>query len=667
MENEMFQSDRIRSYFKIEWKVLLAVTISGLIYNLGLLAGPWFEGKMTGCLVDILKGKGQFSDMAVLVFSYVTTIAVVQISRYIKRFYVRRFANDVNRRMKEILYGSLVRKSRASLQQEGGGDILTKAILDVDDCAEGMRKFTTEIFDTGVALLAYAGMLLWYDWRLALLCMLFPPISYVTAEKMKKMIQRTGVAYKKQSGILSAATMDWANNAITYRVFGCEKERQQAYEENLTAYEKSAVRANIWNTAMPPVYRIISMTGVLFILYFGQKNILGTGWKTWNIAAFTTFLTCFVKLSVKSSSAAKLFNAVHKAQVSWNRIRPLMSPQPETDEEKENKMKEAKSARHVSTEQKEKDKDTELESIKQNSNNERRKENQKQKAEEKRNTAHDTKISMAESTGTAQTELQVQHLNFAYPGGKKILDDISFTAKQGQVIGITGTVACGKSTLGKAFLCEYPYEGQITVDGKELQKMGQKERADLIGYLGHDPELFFDSVENNVLLGDQKDTEVYLKAVCMDEEVAEMNDGDQTMVGNGGVRLSGGQAQRLALARTLCHKKPILILDDPFSALDKNTEKQIFAHLREMSRENIVLLISHRLYLFPQMDQVLWMEQGKIISGTHEQIMEQVPEYADLFISQENKENLQENRISVREEKTEQKMRGKKKNRSVRR
>ena len=67
---------------------------------------------------------------------------------------------------------------------------------------------------------------------------------------------------------------------------------------------------------MPPIYRIISMTGVFFILYFGQKNVLGTGWQAWSIASFTTFLVCFVKLSVKSSSAAKLFNAVHKAQVS---------------------------------------------------------------------------------------------------------------------------------------------------------------------------------------------------------------------------------------------------------------------------------------------------------------------------------------------------------------
>ena len=150
--------DRILSYFKMQWPILLAVTVSGLIYNIGLLAGPWYEGQMTGCLVNILGGNAGYSDMLVLVISHVTVIAVVQISRYIKRFYVRRFANNVNRRMKEILYGSLVRKSRASLKEEGEGNVITKAILDVDDCVEGMRKFTTETFDTGVALLS--GMMI---------------------------------------------------------------------------------------------------------------------------------------------------------------------------------------------------------------------------------------------------------------------------------------------------------------------------------------------------------------------------------------------------------------------------------------------------------------------------------------------------------------------------
>ena len=574
-----FQADRVFSYFKVEWKVLLAVTVSGLIYNLGLLAGPWFEGRMTGCLVDILNGLGQFSNMAVLVAAYVAAIAVVQVSRYIKRFYVRRFANNVNRRMKEVLYGSLVRKSRASLREEGEGTVMTKAILDVDDCVEGMRKFTTEIFDTGVALAAYAGMLLFYDWHLAFLCMIFPPISYITAEKMKKMVQRTGAAYKIQSGVLSAATLDRAQNAITYRVFGCEQERQQAYESNLGEYEKSAVKANIWSTAMPPIYRVISMAGCLFILYFGQKNVLGRGWRAWDIASFTTFLACFVKLSVKSSSAAKLFNAVHKAQVSWNRIKGLLGAQ--------DKMQDS---------------------------------------------AAETKDRNGRKTSPL---LQVSHLTFAYQDGKTILDDISFSAEKGQIIGITGPVACGKSTLGKVFLCEYPYDGQILLDGRELQKETAAQRTDQIGYLGHDPELFADSIAENILLGDPEDANRYLKLVCLDQEVGEMNEGVQTLIGNGGVRLSGGQAQRLALARTLCHKKPLPILDDPFSALDQTTEREVFANLKETAKDSMILLLSHRLYLFPELDQVIWMENGRTVTGTHAELMKKVPEYAELIHAEE--------------------------------
>ena len=570
--------DRILSYFKMQWPILLAVTVSGLIYNIGLLAGPWYEGQMTGCLVNILGGNAGYSDMLVLVISYVTVIAVVQISRYIKRFYVRRFANNVNRDMKEILYGSLVHRSRAQLEEEGAGNVMTKAILDVDDCVEGMRKFTTEIFDTGVALAAYAGLLLYYDWRLAILSMLFLPVSYVLAEKMKSNVQRTGAAYKEQSGVLSAATLDRATNAITYRVYGREKEREQAYEENLTAYEKSAVRANIWSTAFPPLYRIISMTGVLFILYFGSKNVLGNGWKVWNVASFTTFLSCFIKLSVKSSHAAKLFNAVHKAQVSWKRIKPLMK---EDSYEDDNRL-------------------------------------------------------------LKPGILEVSHVSFAYPGGEKIYEDLSFLAAPGQIIGVTGAVACGKSTLGRTFLCEYPYEGRIRFLGKELSEMTKAERTGMVGYLGHDPELFNDTVRNNILLGDDDDPEKYLKAVCFDGEVAEMEEGIDTIVGNGGIRLSGGQAQRLALARTLCHKRPVLILDDPFSALDRKTEEEVFANLRKLTADSIVILLSHRLYLFPQMNQVLWMEDGKVTAGTHEQILEKCPEYARLYEAQAGSDGSRE-------------------------
>jgi ATP-binding cassette subfamily B multidrug efflux pump len=564
--HKTFKADRILSYFKEEWKVLLIITVSGVIYNLGLLLGSWFEGKMAGCLIDILAKNAVYKDMLILVIAYVISIGVVQVSRYIKRFYVRRFANNVNRRMKKILYGTLVLKSRTELEGEGMGDIMTKAILDVDDCAEGMRKFTTEVFDTGVALAAYAGMLLVYDVRLALIAMIFPPISYIIAEKMKVIVQKTGSEYKKQSGILSNATLDRATNAITYRVYGREADRKNAYEDNLAEYEKSAIYANIWNSSLTPLYRIISMMGILFILYFGSRNVLGTGWRTWDIAAFTTFLACFIKLSDKSSKAAKLFNAVHKAQVSWKRIKPLMIIQ-----------------------------------------------------------AKDT-----DCKNQTSGRLDVQNLSFTYPDGKNVYNGISFTAEPGQIIGVTGPVASGKSTFGRTFLCEYPYEGSIMYNGCELKNAADNERTGIISYLGHDPELFNDSIKNNILLGDNKDVNEYLKAVCIDKEVEAMEQGADTIIGSGGVRLSGGQAQRIALARTLCHKKPVFILDDPFSALDKNTEEQIYNNLRKMTEGSIVIILSHRLYMFPKLDKVIWLDEGSVRVGTHDELMLECMAYRQL-------------------------------------
>ena len=566
-----FEPQKIGAYFRAEWAALCLVTASGLIYNLGLLAGPWFEGRMAGRLIDCLNGQAGFMDMLALVGWYALITAVMQGARYVKRFYVRRFANNVNRRMKRVLYGSLVRKSRSELAGEGAGDLLTKAISDVDDCAEGMRKFTTELFDTGVALAAYACMLLSYDWRLALTCLVFPPLAFMIAEKLKAVVQRAGAAFKKQSGALSAATLDRAQNALTYRVFGCEKERGAAYERDLNGYESAAVKANLLTAALPPVYRVLAMAGALPILLLGARNVMGTGWRAWDVAAFTTFLSCFTRLATKSSSAAKLFNAVHRAQVSWRRIRPLMQ---------------------------------------------------------------DVK-SLEPVQAAPSAPLHVRELAFAYPGGEEIFAGLSFDAQPGEILGVTGPVACGKSTLGRAFLCEYPYQGSIRFGEKELSGLTEAQRAGVVGYLGHDPELFNASVRDNVLLGDAGDAEKYLKAVCLDGEVAAMEEGLDTQVGSGGVRLSGGQAQRLALARTLCHGRPVMILDDPFSALDKATERQAFAHLRELAKDSVVLLISHRLYLFPQTDCVIWLDNGRTQVATHEQLLAGNPEYAQLYHEQE--------------------------------
>ena len=562
--------DRILTYFRQEWLPILFTTIFGLLYNGGLLAGPWFEGRLAQCLADILGGSDTAAHMVVLVLAYIAVTLLVQAARFVKRFYVRRFANNINRIMKGVLYANLLRQSRSALEHEGAGELMTKAISDVDDCAEGMRKFTTEVFDTGVALVGYVVMLFVYDWRLALLCLIFPPISYICAELMKKPVQRAGAAYKKAASALSAATLDRARNAVTYRIYGCEDVREERYEEALDNYEKIAVRANVWQSALPPLYLVMSNLSVLFILWFGAKNVLGTGWRAWDIAAFTTFLSCFVKMSTKSSKAAKLFNAVQRAEVSWKRIRPLMK----TPEE----------------------------------------------------------LAPLEIP-SAQT-LDVSQLSFGYEGDAPVFENLSFTAKPGDIIGVTGPVACGKSTLGRTFLCEQPYGGSIRFGGRELSTLTPRELSSTVGYLGHDPELWNDTVTANVLCGDVGDAWKYLSMTALDGEVRAMEEGAETVAGSSGVRLSGGQAQRLALARTLAHPRPVLILDDPFSALDRSTEDVVFENLKAYARDRIVLLISHRLYHFPEMSQIIYMEDSKATTGTHEALCASIPAYRALYESQ---------------------------------
>ena len=564
-----FIPDRIGSYFRAEWLSLTFVTLSGLFYNVGLLATPWFEGRLAQCLADILGGNETAGKMAVLVLAYLAVTLAVQGARFIKRFYVRRFANNINRRMKGILYANLVRQSRASLEQEGGGELMTKAISDVDDCVEGMRKFTTEVFDTGVVMVSYAVMLLVYDWRLALLSLLFTPISYICAAWMKKPVQRAGAAYKKAAGALSAATLDRAENAVTYRIYGCEAATEAHYEQTLGDYERTAVRSNVWQSALPPLYLAASEAGVLFILWFGAKNVLGTGWSTWDIAAFTTFLSCFTKLTVKSSKVAKLFNSVQKAEVSWKRIRPLMkTPEP-------------------------------LESL----------------------------------DIPAPADVTLEKLSFAYTQ-EPVFSNLSLTAHPGDITGVTGPVACGKSTFGRVFLCEAPYGGSARFGGTELSALTPRQIAATVGYLGHNPELSRDTVQSNVLCGSEQDVMPYLCATVLKDEVLSMEDGLDTVIGSSGVRLSGGQAQRLALARTLAHPRPVLVLDDPFSALDRKTEDTVFANLQEYAKDKVVFLISHRLYHFPQMQQIIFIEDGKVEVGTHDKLMASIPAYRHLYESQ---------------------------------
>ena len=551
----------IWNYILKEKKYLFLITITGLIYNVGLLAGPYFEGQLAGCLVDISKNLKTANSMIQLSVIYICVILFVQFARFLKRYFVREFGNDINRNLKMDVYKHFVYDTS---NNENAGSIMTKAISDADACSEGIRKFTTEIFDTGIALISYIMMLVLYDAKLTCFVIIFPVISYLIANKLGPVVAKNASNAKKSAERLNTSTLDRLHLAITYRIYGEESNMHEVYEKDLQDYEDKTVRSNILETALKPLYEIISMTGIVFIIYFGSKRVMNN---LWDVAIFTTYISCFTKMAVKSSKAAKLFNAVQKAKVSWDRIYPII----ENDHEVKNR------------------KPIDVNTI------------------------------------------EVSNLSYAYDD-RIIFSNVSFQAKKGDIIGITGEIASGKSTLGKVFLENSHYQGKILVNKKQLKDI-EKDYA-VTSYMGHNLELFDDTIENNIKFGKEGNILPVLDIASMKEEVESFPDGIYTRLGEGGIKLSGGQQSRIALARTLYHARGIIVLDDPFSACDKNTEKEIYENIRREYKESIIFLISHRLSLFDQMDQILFIDNQSVEAGTHLELLKNNDKYKHLYFLQ---------------------------------
>jgi ABC-type multidrug transport system fused ATPase/permease subunit len=569
------EPDRIINYWRKEKFVVFCIFMSGLLFNGGMVLGPIYQGK----LIDSIVKKAPLSGVIRLAAVFVLMILSIQLLRYIKRFYIRRFANSASATMRFMIYNHIMNKSITELQKESTGDLMSRAISDVELCVEGMRKFTTEVFDTGVLMVSYLITLLIYDVKIAVLSVLFIPLAMLLAEKLKGFIYRYSVSYRKKTGEVTGITYEYMEHAMLYRITGLEEANRENYDRQLTELQEKAIKANILENSMQPVYNIIAMTGVLAVIYLGGDRVIHGDW---SIGTFTAFFNIFVAMAVKASKASKLFNSVQKSQVSWRRVKPYL------------------------TEYRQKN----------------------------------TSVAIKEGN----TRLEVKALGMSYGEGQdSIIGEISFEAKEGEIIGITGPVASGKSSLGLALTGLYPYLGSIRVDGKELSEYSEYERSRLIAYLGHSPELLSDTLYQNITLGEDKDITEVLKNVCFVEDLAAMPEGKDTLVGNGGVRLSGGQQSRVALARALLNHNKLIILDDPFSAVDMRTERRIIENLRRHYKESIIILISHRLAIFKEIDRILLMDGDRTTEyGTHEQLMENSRLYSDIYRLQELEDSTYE-------------------------
>jgi len=245
------------------------------------------------------------------------------------------------------------------------------------------------------------------------------------------------------------------------------------------------------------------------------------------------------------------------------------------------------------------------------------------------------------------SQIEFRNVSFRYPGAlDDVLHDISFTAKPGETTAFIGSTGCGKSTVVNLIPRFYDVTGgAVYLDGIDIREVKQSDLRDTIGYVPQTGMLFSGTIESNLLYADENASGETLKEAADIAQASEFifskPEGFEAEIAQGGSNVSGGQKQRLSIARALVKKPPIYIFDDSFSALDFKTDSALRRALKEKTGESSVLIVTQRVATVKNADQIIVLDEGRIVGkGKHHELMESCETYQEIALSQLSKEEL---------------------------
>ncbi|ANK00187.1 ABCB family ABC transporter ATP-binding protein/permease [Serratia plymuthica] len=242
-------------------------------------------------------------------------------------------------------------------------------------------------------------------------------------------------------------------------------------------------------------------------------------------------------------------------------------------------------------------------------------------------------------------EVRFEAVSFGYDARRPILNDVSFTIPAGNTVAVVGASGAGKSTLSRLLFRFYDVNGgAVLIDGQDIRNLKQASLRAAIGIVPQDTVLFNDTLRYNIGYGktgsSNEEIERAAKLAHIHEFIVGLPDGYETRVGERGLKLSGGEKQRVAIARTILKNPAILVFDEATSALDTQTEREIQAHLREVSRNHTTLVIAHRLSTVVDADEIIVLEAGEIVErGRHEELLQRDGRYAAMWQNQYSEES----------------------------
>nr|MBE6544960.1 ABC transporter ATP-binding protein [Oscillospiraceae bacterium] len=567
------------------YKLFLPISSFLALASVGLtLYVPMLMGDAIDLIID--KGLVDLPGIGRLLVLSLILILINALIQWIMGMVNNNVAQKICRDIRNEAFGKLERLPLSYIDRTPHGDIVNRVINDTDRFCEGLFLGFTQVFTGILTIVGTLVFMLYINWKIALVVVLLTPISILIARFIGG---RTFSMFKERSECEAeqAAHIDeMIGNSRLVRAFGREKEALSVFDEISARLEKSSLKAIFFSSLVNPTTRFINSIVYAAVALVGALAVI----ETKAVPIDMAFLTVgeFTVLLSYTNQYTKPFNEIsgiiaefQNALASAARVFALIEENAETPD------------------------------------------------------APDASV-----IENASGRVDLEKVEFSYEKQKPLIRDLSLNVEPGQRIAIVGPTGCGKTTVINLLMRFYDVDsGKITVEGEDIRNITRKSLRASYGMVLQDTWIMSGSVRDNIAFGKPEATDEEIKAAAKAAHahgfIKRLKNGYDTIIGEGGEELSGGQKQLICIARVMLSLPPMLILDEATSSIDTRTEMKIQQAFNTMMEGRTSFIVAHRLSTVREADVILVMKDGRILeTGKHEELLQKEGFYSELYNSQ---------------------------------
>ena len=573
------------------WKALTLAFIAVLGVTLTDLLEPWplklvfdylLKSKpLPEWLNPIASTFGSDDKVSLLNFAALALIVVAllgALSSYMEKYLTSSVGQWVVHDLRRTLYSHIQRLSLSYHDEKSTGDLISRVTSDIEAIQDLVSSALLGTLINSLTLFGMLGVMLYLSWQFTLVALCVAPVLFVVAYSFTRRIKNASRAVRKKEGEIVSVIAEVLSSMRVVKAFAREDYEQKRLEQESLESVEISLQARSIKAKLAPLVEVIVACGTALAVWFGSRLVLAG---TLSPGSLLVFLLYLGKMYKPMRELSKMTDTFSKAAVGWERIQEVLETESQVPDRRG-----------------------------------------------------------ALTAPRFRGRIEFDDVDFSYGPDQEILKDIHLTIEPGQVAALVGPSGAGKTTLVGLIARFYdPVQGSVRIDNKDIRTFKQRSLRQRISFVLQDTLLFHATVWQNIAYGrPEASRDEIMRAAQLanaHEFIEQIPEGYDTIVGERGATLSGGQRQRIAIARAIVRDAPILILDEPSSGLDANSEQLVFEALERLMQKKTCVVIAHRLATIQRADVIFVLNEGTIIEqGKHEELLAHGGLYAELYETQ---------------------------------